>query len=70
MEPLAASTSGVTTGILLTQTLSPLLEGKLLNRTNGLVFGAGIMNDVGICTFGKLVGTAEDMSLRPGTTWY
>jgi hypothetical protein len=31
-----------------------------------LVFGAGIMNDVGICTFGKEVGTADDINLRPG----
>jgi hypothetical protein len=66
--PLSVSTSGVVTGTLLTQTLSPLLEGKLLNRTNGLVFGAGIMNDVGICTFGKEVGTADDINLRPGMT--
>ena len=68
--PLAASTSGVTTGILFTQTLSPLLEGKLLNLTNGLVFGAGMMKDVGICTLGNVVGTADDINFRPGMTWY
>jgi hypothetical protein len=51
----------------LTQTLSPLLEGKLLNLTNGFVFaGGGITKDVGICTFGKEVGTADDINLRPG----
>jgi hypothetical protein len=70
MAPLAASTSGVTTGILFTQTLSPLLEGKLLNLTNGLVFGAGMMKDVGICTLGNVVGTADDINFRPGMTWY
>jgi len=67
--PLSVSTSGVVTGTLLTQTLSPLLEGKLLNLTKGFVFaGGGIIKDVGICTFGKEVGTADDINLRPGMT--
>ncbi len=68
--PLAASTSGVTTGMLLTQTLSPLLEGKLLNLTSGFVFGAGMMKEVGICTLGNVVGTADDINFLPGITWY
>jgi len=46
------------------------LEGKLLNLTNGLVFGAGMMKDVGICTLGNVVGTADDINFRPGMTWY
>jgi hypothetical protein len=38
----------------------PLLEGKLLNLTSGFVFGAGIINAVGICTFGNVVGIAVE----------
>ena len=37
---------------------------------SGFVFGAGIMKEVGICTLGNVVGTADDINFRPGITWY
>ena len=70
MVPFAVATSGVTTGILFTQTFEPLLEGKLLNLTKGLTFGEGNIKAVGICTFGKEVGTALDVMFIPGIIWY
>jgi hypothetical protein len=35
-----------------------------------LVFGAGNTNAVGICTFGKVVGIADEVILLPGMMWY
>jgi hypothetical protein len=70
IAPLAALTSGVTTGILLTQTFPALLEGKLLKRTNGEVLGAGMINAVGICTLGKVVAISLAIIFLPGMIWY
>jgi hypothetical protein len=52
--------------MLFTHTFPALLDGKLLKRTIGFVFGAGKMNAVGICTFGKEVEISLDIIFLPG----
>ncbi len=55
--------------MLFTQTLEPRFEGKELNLTKGLVFGAGKIKEVGMRTLGKEVGIPAEVIFFPGITW-